>query len=48
VTTTGATVDEATGALLAAGCHHVAVAVLAKAEPPTAYAHQLRLTADEP
>ena len=47
VTTTGATVDEATRALLAAGAHHVAVAVLAKAEPPTAYAHQLRPQADE-
>ncbi len=45
VTTTGATVNEATRALLGAGAHHVAVAVFAKAEPPTAYAHQLHAPA---
>jgi len=45
VTTTGATVNEATRVLLAAGAHHVAVAVFAKAEPPTAYAHQLQAAA---
>jgi ComF family protein len=39
VTTTGATADEATRVLLAAGAHSVTLAVLAKAEPPTAYAH---------
>ena len=39
VTTTGATADEATRVLLAAGAQSVTLAVLAKAEPPTAYAH---------
>jgi len=39
VTTTGATADEATRTLLAAGADRVTLAVLAKAEPPTAYAH---------
>ena len=39
VTTTGATADEATRVLLAAGADRVTLAVLAKAEPPTAYAH---------
>jgi ComF family protein len=38
VTTTGATANEATKTLLAAGAEKVALAVLAKAEPPTAYA----------
>ena len=38
VTTTGATANEATRTLLAAGAQKVALAVLAKAEPPTAYA----------
>lgn len=38
VTTTGATADEATRTLLAAGAERVALVVLAKAEPPTAYA----------
>ena len=38
VTTTGATANEATKTLLAAGVEKVALAVLAKAEPPTAYA----------
>jgi ComF family protein len=41
VTTTGATVAEATRTLLTAGAHHVLVAVLAKAEPPVAYAEHL-------
>lgn len=41
VTTTGATADEAARTLLAAGAHHVALAVLAKAEPPTAYAYAM-------
>jgi ComF family protein len=41
VTTTGATADEAARTLLAAGAHRVALAVLAKSEPPTAYAHGL-------
>jgi len=39
VTTTGATADEAAKTLLAAGAQSVTLAVLAKAEPPTAYAH---------
>jgi len=39
VTTTGATADEATRVLLAAGAQSVTLAVLAKAEPPAAYAH---------
>ncbi|MCJ7544576.1 MAG: ComF family protein, partial [Phycisphaerae bacterium] len=38
VTTTGATANEAAKTLLAAGAEKVALAVLAKAEPPTAYA----------
>lgn len=37
VTTTGATANEATRALLGAGAHRVTLAVLAKAEPPRAY-----------
>ncbi len=39
VTTTGATADEATRTLLDAGADRVTLAVLAKAEPPRAYAH---------
>jgi len=39
VMTTGATVNEVARALLAAGAEHVTVAVLARAEPPTAYSH---------
>lgn len=38
VTTTGATANEATRTLLAAGAARVTLAVLAKAEPPTAHA----------
>ncbi len=38
VTTTGATANEATRTLLTVGAEKVALAVLAKAEPPTAYA----------
>lgn len=38
VTTTGATVNEAARTLLKAGASRVTVAVLAKSEPPTAYA----------
>jgi ComF family protein len=38
VTTTGATADEAARTLLAAGASKVALTVLAKTEPPTAYA----------
>ncbi len=38
VTTTGATVNEAARTLLKAGAYSVSVAVLAKSEPPTAYA----------
>jgi ComF family protein len=38
VTTTGATADEAARALLRAGASKVLLAVVAKAEPPTAYA----------
>jgi ComF family protein len=41
VTTTGATANEAARTLLAAGAHRVVLAVLAKAEPPTAYAYGL-------
>lgn len=37
VTTTGATSNEAARTLLRAGAEHVALAVVAKAEPPTAY-----------
>ena len=39
VTTTGATANEAARVLLDAGAQRVALAVLAKAEPPRAYAH---------
>ena len=42
VTTTGATANECTRTLLAGGASRVSLAVLAKAEPPTAYAPQLR------
>ncbi|MFB3891453.1 MAG: ComF family protein [Phycisphaerae bacterium] len=38
VTTTGATANEATRALLAAGASKVILAVIAKAQPPAAYA----------
>lgn len=38
VTTTGATANEAAKTLLATGAEKVALAVLAKSEPPTAYA----------
>ena len=38
VTTTGATADEAAGALAKAGAGRVSLAVIAKSEPPTAYA----------
>jgi len=38
VTTTGATADEAAKTILAGGASKVALAVVAKAEPPTAYA----------
>lgn len=38
VTTTGGTANEATRVLLAAGASRVDLAVIAKAEPPTAYA----------
>ena len=41
VTTTGATACEAARTLQAAGAHHIALAVFAKAEPPTAYAHAM-------
>ena len=37
VTTTGATANEATAALLKAGAARVCLAVIAKSEPPTAY-----------
>jgi ComF family protein len=40
VTTTGATADEATRALLKAGVSSVTLAVIAKSEPPRAYAEQ--------
>jgi predicted amidophosphoribosyltransferase len=42
VTTTGATANEATRALLSAGARRVELAVLAKAEPPTAYGAYMR------
>lgn len=42
VVTTGATANEATRALLAAGARRVTVAVCAKAEPPTAHSMILR------
>jgi len=45
VMTTGATANEATRALLAAGAERVIVAVLARAEAPVAYAHALRTAA---
>jgi len=38
VTTTGATANEAARTLLKAGASHVTLAVIAKSEPPTAYA----------
>jgi len=41
VTTTGATAGEAAKALLAGGASSVTLAVIAKAEPPTAYARYL-------
>ena len=41
VTTTGATANEAARTLLRADANRVALAVLAKAEPPTAYAHAM-------
>ena len=41
VTTTGATANEAARTLLAGRAEHVTLAVVAKAEPPTAYAEQL-------
>jgi predicted amidophosphoribosyltransferase len=41
VTTTGATANEAARTLLAAGAARVVLAVVAKAEPPTAYAPHL-------
>jgi len=42
VTTTGATANEAARTLLRAGASEVALAVIAKAEPPTAYASGLQ------
>jgi len=42
VTTTGATANEASKALLAAGAGKVTLAVIAKAEPPTAYSAHWR------
>jgi ComF family protein len=42
VTTTGATADEAARTLLAGGASRVALAVIAKAEAPTAYAQGQR------
>jgi competence protein ComFC len=42
VTTTGATANEATRALLRAGARRVELAVLAKAEPPSAYGAFMR------
>jgi ComF family protein len=41
VTTTGATANEAARTLLRAGARHVILAVVCKAEPPTAYARRL-------
>jgi ComF family protein len=41
VTTTGATANEATRTLLRAGASRVTLAVVAKAEPPTAYSEAL-------
>jgi ComF family protein len=43
VTTTGATAGEAARALLVAGARRVELAVLAKAEPPTAYGAYMHL-----
>lgn len=42
VTTTGATANEAARTLLSAGTSRVVLAVVAKAEPPTAYSEHLR------
>lgn len=42
VTTTGATADEAARVLLHAGASRVTLAVIAKSEPPRAYAEQGR------
>ena len=45
VTTTGATANEAARTLLSAGAAQVMLAVVAKADPPTAYSEQLRAEA---
>ena len=42
VTTTGATANEAARTLLGGGAEHVTLAVIAKAEPPTAYAEHIQ------
>ncbi|MHC4983039.1 MAG: ComF family protein [Planctomycetota bacterium] len=42
VTTTGATANEAARTLLGGGAERVTLAVIAKAEPPTAYAEQVQ------
>jgi predicted amidophosphoribosyltransferase len=41
VSTTGATANESAGTLLSAGAARVSLAVLAKADPPKAYSHEL-------